>query len=79
MLTLKGQVVSAVGVSLKGCGFKVMIQELGDTFRVFIPAEKLNGQEKLKILDLVDVVVNRFYPRKNEVGLEVISINKAVK
>lgn len=76
MLTLKGQVVSAIGVSPKGVGFKVMITDLGDTFRVFVPIEKLNGQDKLKILDKVNVVVNRFYPRKNEVGLEIISIEK---
>ncbi|OGW01366.1 MAG: hypothetical protein A3I04_01270 [Nitrospinae bacterium RIFCSPLOWO2_02_FULL_39_110] len=76
MLSLKGQIVSVPGISPKGVGFKVMIPDLGDSFRVFIPVEKVNGHDKLKMGEAVTVTINRFFPRKNEVGLELISLEK---
>jgi hypothetical protein len=79
MLNVKGQVVSEVGVGPKGAGFKVMIPELGDVFRVFIPTEKLNGQQSYKMGDQLDIVVRRFYPRKNEVGAEFGDIKLSQK
>ena len=76
MLKVKGQIVSAVGISPKGVSFKVMIPDLGDVFRIFVPVEKSNSTiTGLKMSDAVDVTINRFFPRKNEVGLDLGGID----
>ena len=76
MMKVKGQVVSAVSNTPKGVGFKIFISDFGDTFRVFIPTEKLSGQGSLKMMDAVDVTLNRFFPSGNEVRLDVLDVQK---
>ncbi len=70
MLKLKGQIVSAVSSGPKGVGLKVMVTDLGDVYRVFIPIEKVSGHQNLKLGDNVDVTINRFYVSKNEIRLD---------
>ena len=70
-MIVDGMVVSFVSVSDKGVGFKVMCKDLGDTFRVFIPVDNVNGEELLNIRDSVKVDFNEFFPSGNEVSMEV--------
>ena len=70
-MIVDGMVVSFVNVSDKGVGFKVMCKDLGDTFRVFIPADNVNGEHLLNMYDSVKVDFNEFFPFGNEVRMEV--------
>ena len=70
-MVVDGMVASLINVSDKGVGFQVMCKELGNTFRVFIPMDNVNGEQLLKMGDPVKVDLNEFYPFKNEVRMEV--------
>ncbi|GAX62379.1 hypothetical protein SCALIN_C31_0013 [Candidatus Scalindua japonica] len=67
-------IASVVNVSDKGVGFQVMCKELRDTFRVFIPMDKVNGEQLLNMGDFVKVDFNEFFPFGNEVRMEVKSV-----
>jgi hypothetical protein len=51
-----------------------MCKDLRDTFRVFIPTDKVNGEQLLKMRDNVKVDFNEFFPFGNEVRMEVKSV-----
>jgi len=70
-MIVDGMVASFVNVSEKGIGFKVLCQELGDTFSVFIPADNVNGEQLLNMGDSVKVDFNEVFPFKNEVRMDV--------
>ena len=70
-MVVDGVVASLVNASDKGVGFKVMCKDLGDTFRVFLPMEKVKGEQLLNIGDLVKVDFKKFFPSGNEVRMEV--------
>ena len=70
-MIVDGIVVSLVNVSDKGVGFKVMCKDLRDTFRVFIPADRVKGEQLLNLRDSVKVEFNEFFPSRNEVCIEV--------
>ncbi len=70
-MIVDGMVVSFVNVSDKGVGFKVMCKDFGDTFRVFIPVDNVNGEHLLNMYDSVKVDFNEFFPSENEVRMEV--------
>lgn len=76
MMKAKGMVASAVSSGPKGVGFKIFVPDFGDTFRVFIPTERLSGQGSLKMQDPVDVTINKFFPSGNEVRLDVLDVQK---
>jgi hypothetical protein len=73
-MVVDGVVASLVNASDKGVGFKVMCKDLGDTFRVFLPMEKVKGEQLLNIGDLVKVDFKKFFPSGNEVRMEVKSV-----
>ena len=73
-MEVDGVVASLVNASDKGVGFKVMCKDLGDTFRVFLPMEKVKGEQLLNIGDLVKVDFKKFFPSGNEVRMEVKSV-----
>ncbi len=70
-MVVDGVVASLVNASDKGVGFKVMCKDLGDTFRVFLPMEKVKGEQLLNMGDLVKVDFKKFFPSGNEVRMEV--------
>ena len=74
MMIVDGIVVSLVNVSDKGVGFKVMCKDLKDTFRVFIPADNVNGEHLLNMYDSVKVDFDEFFLSENEVRMEVKSV-----
>jgi hypothetical protein len=43
----------------------------GDTFKVFIPTDKVNGEQLLKMRDNVKVDFNEFFSFGNEVRMDV--------
>ena len=71
MMIVNGIVVSLVTVSDKGVWFKVMCKDLRDTFRVFIPADRVKGEQLLNMGDSVKVDFNEFFPSGSEVSMEV--------
>ena len=73
-MEVDGVVASLVNASDKGVGFKVMCKDLGDTFRVFLPMEKVKGEQLLNMGDLVKVDFKKFFPSGNEVRMEVKSV-----
>ena len=73
-MVVDGVVASLVNASDKGVGFKVMCKDLGDTFRVFLPMEKVKGEQLLNMGDLVKVDFKKFFPSGNEVRMEVKSV-----
>ena len=74
MMIVDGMVASLINVSDKGVGFKVMCKDLGDTFRVFIPADNVNGEHLLNMYDSVKVDFDEFFLSENEVRMEVKSV-----
>ena len=74
MMIVDGMVASLVNVSDKGVGFKVMCKDFGDTFRVFIPADNVNGEHLLNMYDSVKVDFDEFFLSENEVRMEVKSV-----
>ena len=74
MMIVDGIVVSLVTVSDKGVWFKVMCKDLRDTFRVFIPADMVKGEQLLNLRDSVKVEFNEFFTSGNEVCIEVKSV-----
>lgn len=78
-MIVEGIVASEVGVSEKGCGFKVMCLELGDTFRMFVPKERLNGEQLLRMGNKVRVDLKRFFPVGNEVRMDVNHVSLLVE
>jgi len=70
-MVVDGMVASLVNASDKGVGFKVMCKDLGDTFRVFIPAERVKGEQLLNMCDSVKVDFNKFFPSGNEIRMDV--------
>ncbi len=70
-MIVDGMVVSLVNVSDKGVGFKVMCKDFGDTFSVFIPADRVNGEQLLNMGDSVKVDFNEFFLSENEVRMDV--------
>ena len=70
-MVVDGMVASLVNASDKGVGFKVMCKDLGDTFRIFLPVEKVKGEQLLNMGDLVKVDFNKFFPSGNEVRMDV--------
>ena len=73
-MMVDGMVASLVNVSDKGVGFKVMCKDFGDTFRVFIPADNVNGEHLLNMYDSVKVDFDEFFLSENEVRMEVKSV-----
>ena len=70
----KGMVVSAVSGGEKGVGLKVMCKELQDTYRVFIPVDRVRGEQLLKLGDSVDIHYNKLFPSGNEIRMDVQNI-----
>ncbi len=70
-MIVDGMVVSLINVSDKGVGFKVMCKDLRDTFRVFIPADRVKGEQLLNLRDSVKVDFNEFFTSGNEVRMDV--------
>ncbi|MFQ5788346.1 MAG: hypothetical protein ACE5H1_10260 [Thermodesulfobacteriota bacterium] len=70
-MIVHGIVASLVDISDKGVGFQVMCKELRDTFRVFIPMDKVNGEHLLKMGDFVKVDLSEFFSFENEVRMDV--------
>jgi len=64
-------IASDVKVSKKGVRLQVMCISLGDTFKVFIPTDKVNGEQLLKMRDNVKVDFNELFSVKDEVRMEV--------
>ena len=73
-MIVDGMVASLINVSDKGVGFQVMCKELGNTFRVFIPADRVKSEQFLRMGDFVKVDFNEFFPFGNEVRMEVKSV-----
>jgi len=70
-MVVDGLIASVVNASDKGVGFKVMCKDLGDTFRVFLPVEKVKGEQLLNMGDTVKVDFRNFFPSGNEVRMDV--------
>ncbi len=70
-MIVDGMIASDVRVSKKGVRLQVMCMSLGDTFKVFIPTDKVNGEQLLKMRDNVKVDFNELFSVKNEVRMEV--------
>ncbi len=70
-MIVDGIVLSLVNVSDKGVGFKVMCKDFGDTFSVFIPADRVKGEQLLSLCDSVKVDFNEFFPSENKVRMDV--------
>lgn len=73
-MVVEGMVASLVGSGEKGVGFKVMCRDLGDTFKVFIPADRVKGEASLNMGDIVKVEFNKFFSSKDEVRMDIKSI-----
>ncbi len=73
-MIVDGMIASYVKVSKKGVSFQVMCISLGNTFKVFIPTDKVNGEQFLKMRDIVKVDLNELFSIKNEVRMEVKSV-----
>ncbi len=69
-----GMVVSAVSSGEKGVGLKVMCKELQDTYRVYIPADRVKGEQLLKLGDSVDIYYNKLFPSGNEIRMDAQNI-----
>ena len=70
-MIVDGMVASDVNVADKGVGFQVMCKDLGNTFRVFIPIDNVNGEQLLNMGDSVKVDFNEFFSVGNEVRMDV--------
>ena len=70
----KGMVVSGVSAGEKGVGMKVMCKELQDTYRVFIPADRVKGEQLLKLGDSVEIHYNKLFPSGNEIRMDAQNI-----
>jgi len=70
----KGMVVSAVSAGDKGVGLKVMCRELQDTYRVFIPVDRVRGEQLLKLGDSVDIHYKKLFPSGNEIRMDAQNI-----
>ena len=73
-MIVDGMIASDVRVSKKGVSLQVMCLSLGDTFKVFIPTDKVNGEQLLKMRDNVKVDFNELFSVKNEVRMDVKSV-----
>lgn len=73
-MIVNGMVASLVNASDKGVGFKVMCKDLGDTFRVFIPADRVKGEQLLNMCDHVKVDFNKFFPSGNDIRMDVNNV-----
>ncbi len=71
-----GMVVSQVSTGDKGVGMKVMCHELRDTYRVFVPKDKMNGEQNLNMGDPVKIHYTGMYASNSEVRLNVVNILK---
>lgn len=69
-----GMVVSAVSAGEKGVGLKVMCKELQDTYRVYIPADRVKGEQLLKLGDSVDIHYNKLFPSGSEIRMDAQNI-----
>lgn len=78
-MIVRGIVASNVHKSDKGVSFKVMIPELGDTFRSFIPSESVSQEGNLKITDACDVTFEGFFASGSEVRINVKSVVPVLK
>ena len=70
-MIVDGMIASDVNVSDKGVGFQVVCKDLRDTFRVFIPTDKVDGEQLLNMGDPVKVDLNEFFPSRNDVRMDV--------
>ncbi len=70
-MIVDGMIASFVNISDKGVWFKVLCKDLGNTFRVFIPMDSVDGEQLLNMGDSVKVDFNEFYLSGNEVCVEV--------
>lgn len=71
-----GTVAAKPSISPKGVGLKVMIPNLGDTYRVFIETEKTKGEQMLNVGDSVKVDYLNMYASNNNINMNVINIRK---
>lgn len=78
-MIVDGIVASIVGSSDKGVGFKVMCMELGDTFRCFIPKDRVHGEQLLQMGNRVKVDLNKFFPTGNEIRMDVKNVTLDTK
>lgn len=69
-----GQIVTNVQVGEKGVGMKVNCHELRDVFRIYIPAEKVNGEAKLKLNNKVKIHYTGQYASDKEVRMNCIGV-----
>ncbi len=69
-----GRVASAVSSGEKGVGLKVTCNELKDTYRVFIPVDRVRGEQLLKYDDPVSIHYNKLYPSGNEIRMDAQNI-----
>lgn len=69
-----GRVASAVSAGEKGVGLKVSCSELKDTYRVFIPTDRVRGEQLLKYEDLVKIHYNKLFPSGNEIRMDAQNI-----
>ena len=58
----------------KGVGFQVMVMDLGVTLGVFVPQDKVNGENKLKMGDNVIADMRRPYASGRDVKFNIESV-----
>lgn len=70
MMRAKGVIASNVNAGEKGVGMKIMCPDYGDTYRIYIPTDRLQGGEQhLNMLDKVILTFDNFYANGKEIGL----------
>lgn len=73
-MVIDGVVASNVGAGDKGVGFKVMCKCFGDTFRVYIPSDRVKGEQLLKMLDPVKILYRNFFQSQGEMRMDARNI-----
>ncbi len=69
-----GMLVSQPALTPKGVGMRVMIPNLGDSYKVFVPAEQLKDEKTLNLGDSVKIHYCGMYPSNNEIRMNVENV-----
>ncbi len=74
LMICDGMVASAPMAGEKGVGMKVIIKNLGDTYRIYIPADRVNGEQLLKMYDPVKIHYSGQYASNNEIRVNAKNV-----
>lgn len=73
-MIVDGVVGSSVGAGEKGVGLKVTCKCFGETYRVFIPTERVKGEQLLKMFDPVKIHFRKFFQSNGEVRMDARNV-----